>query len=95
VSLGGSAIRGFALQHRQSLRQVAQKWKQRKHRLRTAIPSDFAAFANKPVSGSPSETHHPSCAKNERGRLFKTAFVGGEEKLMIVQPLTSDDRPPV
>ena len=48
----------LALRHRQSLRQVAQKWKQRKPLMRTAIPSDFEHLPTS-QSGWPSGTHQP------------------------------------
>ncbi|PKM42893.1 MAG: hypothetical protein CVV03_09265 [Firmicutes bacterium HGW-Firmicutes-8] len=44
--------------------------------MRTAIPSDIGAFANKPVGFALRTTPAPR-AKSERGYLFKTAHLWG------------------
>jgi len=79
VALGGSAVRGSALRHRQSLRQVAQKWKQRKALCGQPSPLTWG-ICQQASQGGPPEHTNPSCAKSERGYLFKTAAVGRKKK---------------
>ena len=61
--------------------------------MRTAIPSNCKSFANKPVGFALRNTPAPPVPKVKEDVSLRQP--GGEEKTIIVQPLTSDDRPPI
>gem|GEM_PF-3661948 len=64
--------------------------------MRTAIPSNCRSFANKPVGFALRNTPAPVPKVKEDVSLRQLTFGEREKgKITIVQPLTSDDRPPL
>jgi len=69
----------LALRLCQYLRQVADQGEQRKTRKRTAIPSDFGAFANKPVGFALRNTPAPPVPKVKGMSLLGSPLSGRGE----------------